>query len=178
MQTSLHILDGSPVPGDGRQDQIWRFVLDRVFADAVCTGVARLQVLLPDAVGADEISLRMRTAEGLPGESTAVAWLVRQTPLDVRADKLYWLRSQTGGPSFNPTPGSGWTLVERWGFAPWSTRVLGGLLRLFRWMRRPDWEDRMAFALKARWVTRPMTGACRLEVWVRSQTPSKPTTPL
>jgi hypothetical protein len=167
VQTSLHLLDGSPVPRDGRQDQIWRLVLDRVFADAACTQVGRLQLLLPETVAAEDLPLRIRAAEALPGASTAVAWLVRQTPRDVRADKLYWLRPGTRDRPAAETPGTGWTLVERWDFAPWWTRALGALLRLLRWAHRPDWEDRVLFTLKARWIaTRPTWGVCRLEVWV------------
>jgi hypothetical protein len=147
---------GSSGAGE-RQSEVWRLILDRVFADAALSEVGALRVIMPEGLFPECVDARRELAQAAPGGTrTAVAWLVARQDGAVSADKVYvlrtlwhWGQAQLRGQERQ----TGWTPRERWFIYPWDTWLLGVAMRVFRRLGWPEAEDRALFRIRSRLVS-------------------------
>ena len=164
-----------------RQSVVWGLILDRVFADAAGSDVGTLRIIMPEGLFSEAVSLRRELVASVPGRRAAVAWLVAGVSRSLEAERTYTLMTWTkwvqagrhGHGEANPDPGRrAGTAPDMWFVYPWDTWVLGGLMRLYGRLGRPDWQDRALFSLRARLVRSSAT-PCAYVLWAQDSPPAQ-----
>lgn len=160
MVTSLEYVKDLATGVGERQAEVWRLILDHVFADAALSEIGTLRLVMPEGLFSDSVAVRCELVGSTAGNRTAVAWLVPRYSRSVSADKAYVLRTPLRWVEARirqDDAKAGWVCRDTWFVYPWETWLLGFAMRMFGRLGWPEWQDRALFALRPRLVGRTMT---------------------